>query len=171
MFFGVKELELRKIRFAAAFPPGQIEFSEPGLTQRTPLEVEGTAELLGAVREIRVRGRLRGEMECACDRCLESVAVPMDGDFDLSYRPDECDWEVPESGLSDAESRMGFYEGGGLALAEVVREQVLLWLPMQRICRPECKGICPMCGQNRNAGECGCRVEQIDERWQALREL
>jgi uncharacterized protein len=172
MFFSVKELELRKIPFRKVFQPGEVAFLDPDLRQVTPLDVVGTAELVGAIQEIRVQGHLRGTVECACDRCLEPVSVPLDDEFDLLYRPAEADWESrPEAGLSDDESEVGFYEGGGMDLAEVVREQVLLSLPMQRVCRADCQGICPQCGRNRNAGDCGCRVEQIDERWKALREL
>jgi uncharacterized protein len=170
MFFSLKELESRKIPFRQVLQPGEIAFLDPDLRQRTPLDVVGTAELVGSIQEIRVRGHLRGEVECACDRCLEPVAVRLDDEFDLLYRP--AQWDArPDAGLTEDESEVGFYEGGGIELAEVIREQVLLTLPMQRLCREECKGICPMCGQNRNGGECGCRAKEIDERWKALREL
>jgi uncharacterized protein len=69
------------------------------------------------------------------------------------------------------DSTIDFYEGEGLLLEDVLREQVLLALPMQRICRQDCKGICPICGQNRNRGDCGCKPVIVDDRWAALREL
>ena len=171
MFFSVKELELRKIRFETGFPPGQIEFLDGSLKQRAPFEVSGIAELVTGGEEIRVRGHLAGTVASDCDRCLEPIQVPMDGDFDLYYRPAESDWDAVEMELSPAEVEVGFYENGGLELADVVREQILLWLPMQRLCRPECKGICPTCGQNRNTTERSCRAERIDERWRALSQL
>jgi uncharacterized protein len=172
MFFSVPELQLRKIPFRKLLQPGEIAFLEPDLRQRTPLDVVGTAELTGPGQQIRVRGHVKGEVECACDRCLEPVSVGLDGTFDLLYRPaDDEEISRPEAGLSDEESEVGFYEGNGIELAEVIREHVLLALPMRRICRDECKGICPICGSNRNQGECGCRTEEVDERWKALREL
>jgi uncharacterized protein len=171
MFLNVKELELRKIRFQTSFPPGKIEFLDAGIKQVTPLGATGVAELVGAVQEIRVRGHLRGAVECGCDRCLEPMRLEIDGDFDLFYRPADGDWGAPESGLTDDEAGMGFYEGSGLELSDVVREQVLLWIPMQRVCRPDCMGMCPQCGRNRNAGDCGCRAVEIDDRWRALKEL
>jgi uncharacterized protein len=172
MFFSVKELELRKIRFQKTFPPGAIQFLEEGLHQRTPLETTGTAELIGSLQEIRIRGSFKGTIECACDRCLEPVAVDLTQHFDLQYRPAESDWDAkPESSLSDEESKIGYYENGGIALEEVIREQVLLSLPMQRVCREDCQGICPVCGQNRNLTDCGCGTKEIDPRWNALREL
>ena len=171
MFFSVKELELRKIRFDTGFSPGQIEFLDAALKQSAPFQVSGTAELVTGGEEVRVRGHLTGTVASDCDRCLEPLQVPMDGDFDLYYRPAESEFDDGEVELSPAEAEVGFYENGGVELADVVREQILLWLPMQRLCRQDCKGICPTCGQNRNTTECSCRVERIDERWRALSNL
>ena len=64
-----------------------------------------------------------------------------------------------------------FYEGLGLELADLIKEQILLALPMQRICREECKGICPVCGANRNEVPCECHVKPADDRWIALKNL
>jgi uncharacterized protein len=171
MYLSVKELEVRKIRFHTSFSPGSIEFQDTGLKQPAPLEVSGTAELNGAIQEIRVRGNLVGKVECTCDRCLDAMRIDVSGEFDLFYRPAETEWDAPEAGLSADEAEVGFYEGAGLELSDVVREQVLLRLPMQHICQSGCKGICPICGRNRNVEPCGCHVEEIDERWQALRDL
>jgi len=46
-----------------------------------------------------------------------------------------------------------------------------LALPMQRVCNDNCKGICPVCGQNRNQKDCGCHTEAVDDRWAALKQL
>ena len=68
---------------------------------------------------------------------------------------------------SDAE--IGFYEDG-LQLEEILQEQILLTLPMQRVCSETCKGICPGCGKNRNETACDCKPK-ADDRWEALRKL
>ena len=172
MFFSVKELELRKARFDVALPPGEIEFYQ-GLHQVTPLEAIGTAELLGnTLGEIRVRGHARVEMESECDRCLESARFPVDSDFDLFYRPaPEARGSHEEVAIDPGESEIAFYQGGGLELNEILREHVMLTLPMQRVCSEVCKGICPVCGVNRNQQECHCELKPVDDRWSALREL
>ena len=67
---------------------------------------------------------------------------------------------------------MGFYELPGLQLEDIVREQVLLQLPMQRVCSETCKGICPMCGANRNETDCVMPAANLgDDRWMALKDL
>lgn len=172
MFLSVRELELHKVRFDAAFRPGQLEFLGNRLRQSGELEVRGSAELLASIQEIRVRGRISGAVECDCDRCLEPVRFPIDGEFDLLFRPDEVPPGAhPEVRIAPADSEIGFYEGAGLQLADIVREQVLLWLPMQRLCTPECQGLCPSCGANRNRDACACQPQHADDRWSALRQL
>jgi uncharacterized protein len=66
---------------------------------------------------------------------------------------------------------MGFYEGDGLELKDVFREYVLLTLPLQRVCREDCKGLCPVCGHSRNQSECQCQAGKVDDRWAALKGL
>jgi uncharacterized protein len=73
--------------------------------------------------------------------------------------------------IDKGEAEIGFYEGGGLELEDILLEQVVLALPMQRVCSDACKGICPVCGGNRNETTCDCRGEGADDRWGALRKL
>lgn len=177
VFLSVKELELRKVRFDVAIPPGEIDFRDNGLKQTGPLEAHGQAELLGhTLGEIRVQGHLKIAMEADCDRCLEPAVFPVDTDFDLYYRP-----SAPESNnhhhpgeeveIDEGEAEIGFYDGAGLELEDILREHILLSLPMQKVCREDCHGICPVCGRNRNLAECGCEVKAVDDRWSALKKL
>jgi uncharacterized protein len=171
MFLSVKELEIKKVRFAVTFPPGEIAYDE-GLRQITPLEVEGSAELLPhTLGEMRIQGHLDVRMGTECDRCLEPAEFPIDSNFDLFYRPAVQTDYGEEVEIDEGEAEIAFYEGGGIELKDVLREYVLLSLPMQRICREDCHGICPVCGQNRNQVNCGCEAKQVDERWAALKKL
>jgi len=63
------------------------------------------------------------------------------------------------------------FEGDELDLTELVREQILLNLPEQTFCNPDCKGLCPKCGQNRNLIDCNCEENETDPRWAALKNL
>jgi uncharacterized protein len=164
-------METRKVRFDVAFQPGEIEYLDKKLRQKGPLTVTGQAELLGATEEIRVKGKLRVEMEAECDRCLESASFPLETEFDLFYRPSPLEENGEESSLSSGDVELGFYEGGGLELRDILQEQILLALPMQRVCSAACKGICPSCGQNRNLADCNCQVKPVDDRWAALKKF
>jgi len=171
VFLSVKELEIKKARLAVTFPPGEIAYDE-GLRQIAPLAVDGSAELLAhTLGEIRIQGHLKVTMATECDRCLEPAEFPIDSNFDLFYRPAVKMDFGDEVEIDEGEAEIAFYEGGGLELKDVLREYVLLSLPMQRICREDCHGICPVCGRNRNLVNCGCEAKQVDERWAALKKL
>lgn len=171
MFFDIPTLERRKIAFDQIFAPGGLDFLDENLTQAGDLRAVGVAELVDpfGAREIRVRGSLRGEMELACARCLEPVRLSVSGPMDLFYCPMAEIAREEEVAISEAEAEIGFYEGGGIELAEIVREQVTMMLPMRGVCREDCRGICPICGKNRNREACGCKEQFADPRWEALR--
>jgi len=172
MFLSVKEMEKRKIRFDESFQAGQIDFSGEDLEQGSPLRAVGSAELLPHTGgEVRIQGRYTVEMTAQCDRCLGRARFPLDESFDLFYRPMVEIAREEEVAIDEGQSEIGFYEGGGLELEDVLRERVLLALPMQRICSETCQGICPVCGKNRNDGACECKPDIADDRWGALRKL
>ncbi len=172
MFLSLKEMEQRRIRFDEVFQPGQIDFSGEEMEQGSPLHAAGSAELLAhSDGELRIQGRLTVEMTAQCDRCLGRARFPLDQSFDLFYRPMTDIAREEEIAIDEGEAEIGFYEGSGMELEDILREQVLLALPMQRVCSDACKGICPVCGRNRNEIQCDCRVETQDDRWGALRNL
>jgi uncharacterized protein len=163
---------LRKVRFDETFAPGQIDFSGEALEQASPLHAAGTAELLAhSDGEIRIRGSYTVEMTAECDRCLGRARFPMDARFDLFYRPAAQIAREEEVSIDESEAEIGFYEDRGIELAEILRERVLLALPMQRVCSDACQGICPVCGRNRNESQCDCKTAAADDRWGALRNL
>jgi uncharacterized protein len=97
--------------------------------------------------------------------------MPVDRSFDLVYVPAE---EAPGAGEDEVDAaglEVGYYNGRGIELNDVLREVVLLALPMRVVCSEECKGICPVCGQNRNMKDCGCQPVSVDDRWNKLKSL
>jgi uncharacterized protein len=173
MLLSIKEMEVRKLPFAETWEANGFVFSDPTIRNRTPLMVEGVAELLPHTGgEVRVHGRIRTEIETECDRCLGRASFPIAAPFDLFYKPLAAVRDSEEEmAIDEGEAEMGFYELPGLELGDIVQEQVLLQLPMQRVCSPACKGICPMCGVNRNETECSCQPPSGDDRWMALKNL
>jgi len=172
MFLSVKEMEQRKVRFDETFAPGQIDFSSEDLEQASPLQVSGSAELLAhSDGEMRIQGRYAVEMTAQCDRCLGRASFPLEAGFDLFYRPSADIAHEEEVAIDAGEAEIGFYEGKGIELEDVIREQVMLALPMQRVCSEACKGICPKCGRNRNEAACDCRPEETGGGLSALRNL
>jgi uncharacterized protein len=171
MLLSVRDLELRKIGFETSFPPQAIDLRDTGVRQVGNLHIRGRAELFSALEEIRVEGHITVTIEAECDRCLETSRRSFDRDFDLRYRPASMEQEGSEAELEEGESEIGFYEGEGVKLAEVAREQLLLWLPMHWTCHEDCRGMCPVCGTNLNQQDCGCQQQTGDARWAALKNL
>lgn len=170
MFISLQQLEKRPVRFLADIPAGEIDF-DGNASQLSALHAEGSAQLLNrSLGEIRIEGKLNVTVQATCDRCLEAATFPIDKRFDLVYMPaDEStggEDEIDQAGIE-----VGYYEGNGLALEEILREVVLLALPMQLVCSETCKGICPVCGQNRNEANCGCQSETVDDRWSRLKDF
>jgi len=171
MLLSIKEMEVRKVRFAETWEPNGFDFSDTGVVQKGPLKAEGVAELLPHTGgEVRVHGRIETDLETECDRCLGRAPYHIDSKFDLFYRPEPGEFDE-ELAIDEGEAEMGFYELPGLELEDIIREQVLLQLPMQRICSEECKGICPVCGANRNEIDCSCEPKSADDRWKALKDF
>ena len=93
------------------------------------------------------------------------------GEFDLLYRPIGIESGSDEHSITTSETEIGYYQGDGLELEDVLREQVLLSLPPRVLCSPDCKGLCPHCGQDLNSASCSCTQSSPDPRWSALSEL
>lgn len=173
MFISLQELELRDLEFSVEVPASLGGDSEHGWRAKGPLKATGRAELVSrTLEEIRVSGHLSVTLEGACDRCLDPVEETVDTDFDVVYRPDRfANPEADELEILKSESDIAFYSGSGIELNDVLREQVMLALPMQSLCRRDCRGICPVCGQNRNTTACECQVKPVDDRWSGLKEI
>lgn len=170
MYISLQELELRPVRFTVDIPAGEIDFVNPA-AQTSVLHASGIAELVrNALGEIRISGSLSVAMEAPCDRCLEPARFALNKPFDLVYVPTPED-TGGERALDESASEVGFYDGGGIELNDVLREVVVLALPMRWMCEDDCKGICPSCGRNRNEEECDCNNKAADDRWNKLRNL
>lgn len=174
VFFRVSELGLKPGVFNVELAPGAVDYLDEKVRQTGPLTASGKVDLVSdTLGEIRVKGHLTVAMEADCDRCLEPASYAVDSDFELFYRPlsEGYGEEVKLNELKDDEADMGFYEGDGVELNDVLREFVLLALPMQRLCSESCKGVCPVCGQNRNQQQCECKTAAVDDRWAVLKQL
>jgi uncharacterized protein len=167
------QLEQEPLLFSESIPAGVLDYA-PDITQVGPMPVTGRADLIvehrghrEMVNDIRLRAAYKGQFEVLCARCVEAVATPVAGTFDLIFRPQDADAEAGERAITLDETEIGYYEESGLLLEDVVREQVLLSLPARTLCKEDCKGLCPRCGQNLNLESCGCNPI-ADPRWNAL---
>ena len=174
MEFKVSEMEREPIDFELELAPGAVDLGEEA-EQAGNLATAGRAEVLhehrgpkDIVADIRLKGHFAGNFQVPCARCVDPVKIPLAAEFDLIFRPAEADAEAPERSITAPETEIGYYQGDSLLLEDVLREQVLLSLPVRTLCKPDCKGLCPRCGENRNSQACSCEVGPSDPRWEAL---
>jgi len=186
-------LDISRLRTAAQDVNRQIG-PEAFADLKDDFRVVGTTEVAGTVRRekgttVLLEVRVTSVMEVICGRCLEPFLVPVYADVKTRFEPpadfarvtaetaaragarkaaadtgeDDVEAPVDEDVLGLAE-----YRDEKIDLGEVVREQLYLALPMKPLCREDCKGLCPVCGVNRNRETCTCQQEWVDPRMAAL---
>lgn len=177
MLLEIRELEAHAVDFDEQIAPGVIDYG-PEVKQQGNLAAAGRAQLVReqhgkreSINDIRVAGDFAARVELACARCLEPIARDVSRKFDLLYRPLGADAGKEELSVTAAEAEVGYYQGEGVLLEDVIREQVLLSIPLKAICRDDCKGLCPHCGKNLNQEQCNCAEPLEDPRWAALKDI
>lgn len=109
-------------------------------------------------------GRIEGTVAGACRRCLTALSAPVREDVHFIFaETDDAEAEDPDVFTLPPGAHH-------VDLRPAIREQWLLSAPSFALCRDDCKGLCPQCGADLNAGECACQPEP-DSRWEALRKL
>jgi uncharacterized protein len=165
----LENLEGRKGDFANVYQPDELNPVDERVRLTAPAAVTGKVKLSG--NEVFVSGHVDTRAQVECDRCLQRVEAPVSADFTLEYITGS-EYESSEvAELTEAEMSVAVFDGEGLDVDEIVKEQILLAVPTRMLCREDCKGICPECGIDRNTGECSCGADNIDPRWAALKNL
>jgi uncharacterized protein len=169
-FVDLKDLAQDKLSFEASFEPGIVDFGVD-MRQIGSLDWSATAQRVGA--EIRINGTLSTSVEFACSRCLEEARVEVRKPFDLFFRErdEEMFDEDEEVELEEEDTRTAFFTGTKLAIADILREQLLLALPMKVLCKVDCKGLCPVCGINLNTGACSCPRQDFSPHMDVLSDI
>ena len=126
--------------------------------------------------QLLARGTIKAHATLECGRCLKPYGADFDIKFELPFKP-EADEDEDESSLrgerelTSDELTSATYADDELDVDEMLREQLILGIPMRRLCGEGCKGICPRCGADLNEGDCGCPQSAADPRFQALEKL
>jgi uncharacterized protein len=153
--------------FEHTYRAEEIALDDEQASLTSEVEIEGTARRKRD--EVRVGGKIKGEAEVLCDRCLAPSRMPFEIEFDTSFISQADAAARGENvELQTEDLALAAYEDGAIDVDELVREQILLALPTRRLCREECKGLCPKCGAYLNTEQCSCEKGETDPRWSAL---
>jgi len=118
-----------------------------------------------------VVGRLDATLELECCRCLEPVRRGVDLAVDLMYLPASENSREGEVKLEESDLRTAFYVDSQIDLGQLMHEQFQLALPMKPLCGDDCRGLCAVCGGNRNKTACQCVETWADPRLAVLKRL
>ena len=148
----------KKLRFEKT-----IDFSdrcEVGVVFLSPCEISGGLANIGG--SIELSAKVSTRLRFACDRCCEEFEV----DFECSFEEVLKKEDVREE--SDDNPDVLYFRGNSIELDDIVLNNIIVSLPVKRLCREDCKGLCPDCGKNLNTGECSCDTRPTDPRFDIL---
>jgi uncharacterized protein len=164
---GVEQLD-RQIDLAT-------ELAGPEVRPASPVRL--VAEVRKDREKVRLVGRLETTVGVDCSRCLDPFTIAVAVTFDLLYLPAANAGPAVARAADDGDEvraddiGVSYYEDETIDLAALAREQIVLALPMKPLCRQDCRGLCPVCGANRNHETCSCKVEWVDPRLESLRQF
>jgi uncharacterized protein len=139
----------------AAFDARLHEAEVAGDDFRFPAGLDVDLEHYRAGLDVVFQGGLQGEGAGTCARCLETYRFPFEQDLRVVLAPRASAGE----GEGDDDLGIGYFGGEEIDLTALVVEHALLGLPTIPLCNPDCLGLCPQCGTNRNVRPCTCDVE------------
>lgn len=154
-----------RIRRQFTVEPAELDGTD-GVVTVSPLAAE--AEVLSTGEGVLVRVRAEGQVTLQCSRCLEEFAAPVALAAEQEFR-DRA--PMARDDEDDQDDSLPFPADGQIDVSDIVRQVFLLALPMKPLCRPDCRGLCPVCGKNLNEGDCACQAEAVDSRFEKLRDL
>jgi uncharacterized protein len=105
-----------------------------------------------------LRAEISGELETPCARCLEPARLAVRVPLVITYVPFEDTGNDEETENDDPD--VVVFSGGEIDLSEAVRDEIVIWLPMNPLCTEACRGLCPVCGGNRNQVACTCEADR-----------
>lgn len=138
--------------------PGFL-FGTDNLSFKMPLHIQIKVQNSG--KFLLVQGTIRTELVATCARCLEEFIYPLD----LRY---EDEWVASDLASEDQKETALLFDKDVIEIRDRILEQIVMALPMKFICSPECRGLCPYCGVNRNMAKCECQDKEPDPRFAAL---
>lgn len=121
--------------------------------------------------QVLVNGELNTALELNCCRCLKNYPFEIKEKVFAVFIPQNAQSPAEEQELGAVELNINYYSGNSLDLTDVLRDQLLLCIPMTPHCQEECLGLCPNCGQDLNLGPCKCSQTGKTSPFEALKKL
>jgi len=141
---------------------GEIESSLSG-------NVEVSLAIYKSTDVIVAKGNLKACIVLTCSRCLNKFKKPVDIPLKITLLKKQ---DFPEDlELTSEDLETGVYEGEEVNFMDFILDHLILAIPYAPLCKPDCKGLCPVCGADLNNEPCSCNTAWIDPRFAILKEL
>jgi uncharacterized protein len=128
-----------------------------------PLDIEIAVENTGTIYI--GRGNLKTVLQLPCSRCLREFSYPLETKFEMTLV------ENSQGGHYSPDEGFILFKGDEADIGSGVEEAVFMAIPISPLCREDCQGLCPICGQDQNMATCSCQKESLDPRWEKLKNL
>ncbi len=149
-------LEHSPLALNGQYPLGQMTQLVQAIGQQDE-SLHFQLELSRSQRSVFLKGELNSSLDLCCDLCLKRFDWEHEENLDLALVPQETQNVLAsEITLSEQELDTIFYTGEDLDVAEILEEQLLLALPIKKVCTDSCQGLCTGCGANLNLQTCQC---------------
>jgi len=165
----LENLEEAGGKFSPVYAPEQLLFDEGELQLIAPVEVRGQARRQND--EVNLRGELKTSVSVPCGRCLKPVELPIEVKFAERFVPAVSWRDEQQHELQEEDLNISVFDGEGIELDDLVKEEILLAIPGHVLCREDCRGLCPTCGVDRNSETCECESKRVDSRWEKLKDF
>ena len=163
------KLEEQGGKFAQVYEANELPLDDTEVRLLEPAAVRCRVRRDG--KDIELQGKVEAKLEAVCGRCLHPVELPITTGFKERFVR-AVSWATEEQHELQAEDlNIAVFDGEGIELDDLVREELLLAVPVNVLCREDCQGLCPICGVDRNLSSCQCESGGVDSRWQKLKEL
>jgi uncharacterized protein len=156
------------IDLSHSFDVPVARLDRPELVSLGPVKFTGRLEK--AETGFLLEGRLDFSGAVSCARCLNEVPFKRSAPVSWVFAPVHERPTQEEKELQAEDLDVVWYDDLLVPFDPLIDEQLQLELPMKALCRDDCKGLCPRCGVDRNAGTCTC-TEPEDDRWTPLKSL
>jgi len=127
-------------------------------------------ELKRKGERVKSRSRVQGSVKLICSRCADEFSYGIDSEFSVDILPVYYLREEKVS-LQDKELDTVFYKNREIDIEKLIADQINILIPMKPLCKPDCKGVCPVCGANRNKVDCGHKIEALNPKLSQLKPI
>lgn len=166
MIIKLKELKSGVNRWQVVYKNEELNLTEEDFKCMGPVKVE--VQVIKNTQNVELTLNLVGQITLPCSRCLETVEkeIKDKATYFIKLEKEEFKEVLEEEDITTI-----YLKEGELDIVPLVRESLILSLPMKILCQEDCKGLCSICGNNLNLSDCGHRIEDTSKELKKLKEL